>query len=267
MVIEFYKYHGTGNDFIIIDDFESKFEKSQKNIQKTISLLCHRRFGIGADGLMLLQKSKKYEFKMKYFNSDGLEGSMCGNGARCISAFAFKQGYVSNKMIFEAIDGEHHAQIDKVDIKVKMSNVEGYKKIKSAYVIDTGSPHYVEFVKNVENLDVIKKGKKIRHSETFEPLGVNVNFVEIAESFLKVRTFERGVEDETLSCGTGVVASAIAAFLKGHYTPNNNYKIETTGGKLSVKFSVNNDSGLIEDIWLKGPAELVFKGMIEKDIK
>ncbi|MBS4014053.1 MAG: diaminopimelate epimerase [Bacteroidetes bacterium] len=261
MITDFYKYHGSGNDFIIVDDFDNKIEKSVKNIQKHINHLCNRRLGIGADGLMFLQNSKTADFKMKFYNSDGKVGTMCGNGGRCIAAFAYMKGYAEKTMKFEAIDGIHNAEIINDEVNLKMSDIEGYKRFGNSIFLDTGSPHYVQFVKDAASIDVIRKGRKIRHDDNINPGGTNVNFVEIQKDALFVRTFERGVEDETLSCGTGVVASAVASFIRGFIKPE--YKIKTLGGNLKVKFTSNAETGQIEDVWLKGPAVLVFKGMLD----
>ncbi len=261
MIKEFYKYHGSGNDFIIIDDIDNQIEKTIKNKQSYIKQLCNRHLGIGADGLMFLQKSKNADFRMKYYNSDGKEGSMCGNGGRCIAAFAHLKGYAKKNTTFEAIDGLHYAEIIDNAVNLKMSDIEGYKKFGKSFFLDTGSPHYVEFVKDVENLDVIKKGKKVRHDESINLGGTNVNFVEIQKDTLFVRTFERGVEDETLSCGTGVVASAIATYIQG--ITKTEYKIKTLGGNLKVRFNINKETGVIENVWLSGPAVLVFKGSLD----
>ncbi|MFW5792755.1 MAG: diaminopimelate epimerase [Bacteroidota bacterium] len=264
MKIDFYKYHGTGNDFIIIEDPDKGFIKSQTSPEKFINLLCNRRFGIGADGLILLQNSSKYDFSMKYYNSDGSEGSMCGNGGRCIAAFAKHKGIGGNRLTFEAIDGEHDVIIEKNSlVKLKMQDVLAYQKIGKSFLINTGSPHYIKFVKNNKSINVIKEGSKIRNDKKYSSEGVNVNFVELKNNLLLVRTFERGVEDETLSCGTGVVASAIAAYLNGVKKPATGFKIITKGGELKVSFSINQQSGIIENVWLKGPAKFVYKGTID----
>ena len=178
-----------------------------------INKLCDRRFGIGADGLILISESHQYDFEMKYFNSDGYEGSMCGNGGRCSSAFAIKSGIAGKELSFKAIDGVHKAKLDNGIIRLSMNDVHNPQKVSGDYFINTGSPHFVLFRKNIDQTDVNSEGKKIRWSEDFKPGGTNVNFVEITENGIYVRTFERGVEEETLSCGTGVTASAIASVL------------------------------------------------------
>ncbi len=260
MIIEFYKYEGTGNDFIIIDNMELKFTLYQKSISK----LCNRRFGIGADGLILLQNKKGYDFEMIYFNSDGNEGSMCGNGGRCITALANHLGIIKNKTKFSAIDGEHQSIVISENnnistISLKIQDINKIEVYYDFYFINTDSPHYVKFVNNINNFDVYNKGKKIRYDKKFVPTGTNVDFVEIIENAIFVRTYERGVENETLSCGTGVTASALATAIK---TDSNNdfYNIQTKGGNLKVSFKKHNNS--FTDIWLEGPVSFVFKGEI-----
>lgn len=253
----FYKYHGAGNDFIIINNFTEQFVENKQFIQH----LCHRRFGIGADGLMLLNKSEKFDFEMKYFNSDGLEGTMCGNGGRCIVAFAKKNKLINNFTKFQAIDGQHEAYIfDNNIVKLKMSDVESIKNIDKNYFLNTGSPHFVKFVEDIEKVDVVKEGKKIRYSKEFSPAGTNVNFAQIAENHIKIRTYERGVEDETLACGTGTVATALALALKTN-SIDNQFTLKALGGELKVFFSKNDVK--FTDIWLEGPTEFVYKGEIE----
>jgi diaminopimelate epimerase len=263
MKLNFWKYQGNGNDFVIIDDLNEEIKFSSGQIKK----ICDRHFGIGADGLMLLRPSKQYHFKMLYYNSDGYLASMCGNGGRCIAAFAYFRGIVPVKMTFDAYDGEHEAVVEEnfpekneMDISLKMTDVKKIEKNGKYYFLDTGSPHYVEFVDKVAEIDVVKEGRKTRQSERFSPDGTNVNFVELTESRMFVRTYERGVEDETLSCGTGVTASAISAFLESGQMGQ---KIHTTGGDFTVRFEQNNS--IFSNIWLRGPAKLVFKGNISID--
>ena len=257
MQIAFNKYQGTGNDFIIIDNREGQFNPADTNL---INKLCDRRFGIGADGLILISLHKQYDFEMKYFNSDGNVGSMCGNGGRCTADFAFRSGIAGRKQKFLAYDGPHEAEIDNGIIRLQMNDVTGIKKIKGNYFLNTGSPHYVCFVKNVSELDVFNEGKKIRWSDDFKPGGTNVNFVGLTDDGIFVRTFERGVEDETLSCGTGVTASAIASVLSGHFD-SNVINVRTPGGDLSVEMKAGDEK--ITDIRLSGPATFVFEGKIE----
>lgn len=261
-LINFTKYHGTGNDFIILDNRNQTVQFNQEEIAR----LCHRRFGIGADGLMLLLSSEGYDFEMQYFNADGGEGSMCGNGGRCITAFAFHLGLIEEHATFLAIDGTHNALITKssddyCQIQVSLNDVKNVKTAgTNKYIMDTGSPHYVEFTKDIKSVDVFSEGKRIRLDKQFQPAGTNVNFVEEKGSGLKVVTFERGVEDITLSCGTGVTAAAIAASAEksdGHYT----WEIDTQGGNLSVSFIKQNNH--YTDIWLSGPAEKTYSGTIK----
>ncbi len=256
MKIVFKKYQGAGNDFIIIDNRESIFNPDDSNL---ITKMCDRRFGIGADGLILICKSPEYDFEMKYFNSDGFIGSMCGNGGRCSADFAVKSGIAGNKMVFKAYDGIHKALSEDGLIRLQMNDVTVPDLIRGNYFINTGSPHYMVFVKNANETDVFNEGKKLRWSEDFAPGGTNVNFVEVVENGIYVRTFERGVEDETLSCGTGVTASAIASVLSGHID-RNTVNVKTKGGDLSVSFRISGNN--ISDIWLSGPATYVFEGEI-----
>lgn len=264
MLIQFEKYQGNGNDFIIIDNRDASVILSSEKIRK----LCDRHFGIGADGLIFLRKSDTYDFEMEYFNSDGNLSSMCGNGGRCLAAFAFLKGIPNGKeMVFEAFDGVHKAKIldelipDKVcDVALEMTDVWDVQFNGKYYFMNTGSPHYVEFVDKVAEIDVVNEGRKTRYSEPFSSEGTNVNFVEYSGDRIFVRTYERGVEDETLSCGTGVTASAIAGFLE---TGRKDLKIHTTGGDFRVDFE--EEEGKFKSVWLNGPAEMVFKGNIFLD--
>ena len=258
MLVHFFKYHGTGNDFIIIDNRHQKFTHSKKSL---INYLCNRRFGIGADGLMVLMEHPELDFEMKYFNSDGQEGSMCGNGGRCIADFAKKLGLINDVTEFQAIDGVHQAIVLRDAVKLKMQNVSGIEQGNHYYFLDTGSPHYVTFRENLEETDVFEEGRKIRFNTRFKEEGTNVNFVKVSEDKIRVRTYERGVENETLSCGTGVVASAICSTLESK-TDKSSIIILTRGGKLKVCFDkINNNS--FENIWLQGPIRHVFEGKIE----
>ncbi|MBW1959829.1 MAG: diaminopimelate epimerase [Deltaproteobacteria bacterium] len=259
--ISFAKYHGTGNDFILIDNRETGNMLSTEAVRK----LCHRRFGIGADGLMLLNSKDGYDFEMIYYNADGREGSLCGNGGRCIVAFAHRLGIVKQDARFLAVDGEHIAKVinlsgDQMLVKLKLNDVDNIEIKPDYFFLDTGSPHYVTFVGDVDRLDVYNEGKKIRYHQIFAPGGTNVNFVEIFENHIFVRTYERGVEDETYSCGTGIVASAIATALKTRADVRF-YNIRALGGELKVYFKKRDDA--FRDIWLEGPAVCVFNGEIE----
>ncbi len=259
----FYKFHGNGNDFIVLDGMTESIDIQSGTIVK----ICDRKFGIGADGLIILKPDPDLDFEMIYYNSDGNLSSMCGNGGRCVAAFALWKGYAGESMDFRAYDGPHKAVILKnsknswqVDLSLNdVGNIEINEKY---YFLNTGSPHYVEFTKNIAELDVYTEGSRTRYSEKFAPHGTNVNFVDIGKNRVFVRTYERGVEDETLSCGTGVTASAIAYYLE---TGNNNVEVHTTGGDFRVRFDhkKDGDNHMISNIWLTGPAELVFTGEID----
>ena len=262
MSLEFFKYHGTGNDFIIIDNRDFKFPKENVEL---VSKLCHRRFGIGADGLILLENADLYHFSMVYYNSDGNQSTMCGNGGRCIAAFANKIYTEINTLRFLACDGEHQANIlsksnDLVAVNLKMNNVNNIEKVDNGYYLNTGSPHFVTFTNELRGLDVYNLGRSIRYNERFARKGTNVDFVELFDDYIYVRTYERGVEDETYSCGTGVVASAIISDLTG-FGNNSEIKVKTNGGELKVKFD-SKDKTEYNNIWLEGPTKLVFKGEI-----
>lgn len=259
MLLSFYKYQGTGNDFILIDNRNQSVQLSENQIAR----LCNRHFGIGADGLMLLELHPQFDFKMVYYNANGKEGTMCGNGGRCIVAFARDLGLILNDTRFIAIDGEHTATLKKFEqhyiVQLHMKDVQQIEQNPNYFLLDTGSPHYVQFSKDVELIDVVREGSQIRYNETFAPGGVNVNFVEEG-SPLKVRTYERGVENETLSCGTGVTASALA-FVTKHQLNVNHIAIQTPGGLLTVYFN-KKECGFY-NITLEGSATFVFKGEIQ----
>ncbi len=258
MKTQFYKYQGTGNDFILIDNRQTLFNADNNLISK----LCNRRFGIGADGLILLNNKPGYDFEMVYFNSDGKMSTMCGNGGRCVVAFANSLGIIINEAKFTASDGEHIAKIinsenDKRIISLQMKDVEEIKVNKDNIIMNTGSPHYIKFAKRVEQLNVVKQGSKIRNSIEYLLDGINVNFVYKEKDSLFVRTYERGVEDETLSCGTGVVASALAFAIKNKKSISS-IKVRTLGGNLNVSFQKVGSK--FYDIWLEGPVTLVYSG-------
>ncbi len=258
MQINFYKYQGTGNDFIIIDNRELKFNRQANSL---VAKLCDRRFGIGADGLILLQNKEGFDFEMVYYNSDGNESSMCGNGGRCIVEFARSLGLIKKSTNFHAIDGPHQATLNTSLISLKMQDVPSIETSTNSYFLNTGSPHYVAFVNKVENYNVFEEGKKIRNSERFRAEGVNVNFIEKKYNELFVRTYERGVEAETYSCGTGVTAAALVAAIRSVSTTLAECDIKTLGGQLKVKFTKHPDNSFT-DVWLEGPAVFVFKGEI-----
>ena len=259
MQLTFYKYQGTGNDFVMIDN---RTEFFPKNNTKLVEKLCDRRFGIGGDGLILLENHPQYDFKMTYYNSDGNESSMCGNGGRCLVAFAKQMGVIENKAEFEAVDGYHYATIDKDGIvALQMKDVDTIKSESNYTFLNTGSPHHVQLVDNLVELDIKTEGAKIRYSDLYGKAGSNVNFVsQLENDIFAVRTYERGVEDETLSCGTGVTAVALAMYAN-HKTESNKVNLNVEGGKLAVSFKENN--GKFSEIFLIGPAQFVFKGEIE----
>ena len=257
MQLSFSKYHGTGNDFIIIDNRAETFPKETRLIKH----LCDRHFGIGADGLMLLEPSGDANFYMRYFNADGNESTMCGNGGRSITLFARELGLIKSSAHFMGIDGEHYAKIDANNIiDLKMQDVNSIDVGKNYYFINTGSPHYVCFVDDVQKIDVIITGRAIRNNFNLNNGGTNVNFVDFSNEMINIRTYERGVESETLACGTGSVASAIAYCCHSKIYKSE-YKIQTLGGELKVKFERLNDFEY-KNIWLKGPAVHVFDGQI-----
>ena len=256
MIIEFYKYHGTGNDFVLIDNRSLFFDKN--NIE-LISKICSRHTGVGADGLILLENDNHYDFKMIYFNSDGKQTSMCGNGGRCVISFAKKLNIIDDNVTFLAIDGLHEGIIKDDIIKIKMIKVSNIDEVHNGCLLDTGSPHFVKFCTSVNNINVFQSGRELRNNKEISEDGVNINFTEIIDnSSIKVRTYERGVENETLSCGTGVIASALSAHSKG-LVDSNRIKISTLGGELFVSFDFKN---VYDNIWLEGPATEVFKGQI-----
>ena len=259
MTIQFFKYQGTGNDFIMIDNRQEVFSK---NNTKLIKQLCDRRFGIGADGLILLENDKISDFKMVYYNSDGNESSMCGNGGRCIVAFAKQLNVIDNETTFIAVDGEHYAKIS-VDgiVSLQMKNVDEIKMTSDYVFLNTGSPHHITLVEDVKSVPVKEIGSQIRYSDLYGKAGSNVNFVEaISDSLFAVRTYERGVEDETLSCGTGVTAAAIAMNAIGK-TTFNEISLLVEGGELKVTFKKEGKN--YTNVFLIGPASFVFDGKIE----
>lgn len=258
MNITFYKYQGAGNDFIMIDNRSLIF----KNDTKIVAKLCDRRFGIGADGLILLENhsANDIDFKMVYFNSDGNESTLCGNGGRCIVAFAKQLQIIEKECNFMAIDGLHQAHFEGDLVSLSMPNVNTIKSYNSeSYFLDTGSPHHIDFVENTSAIHVKTEGSNIRNTSLYGKEGSNINFVEVQDNFIKIRTYERGVEDETLACGTGVTAAALAA----HYAKkidSEHVNVSAEGGDLAVRFSHAN--GKYTHIQLIGPAEFVFKGEI-----
>ncbi len=255
----FYKYHGTGNDFIIIDNLKGDAPSLS---EETIRHLCHRRFGIGADGLLVMQHKDGYDFEMIYYNANGKNGTMCGNGGRCMVKFAYDRGIHNYTYKFLAADGPHEAEIDNHGmIRLKMQDVNSVEDIHGNCVLNTGSPHYVKFINDLAEANVVENGREIRYSNPYKKEGINVNFVQnLEEDQIFVRTYERGVEDETYSCGTGVTASALMS--AHNYRGFNQVKVKTPGGMLSVEY-IKTDDDQFENIWLCGPATFVFKGETE----
>jgi diaminopimelate epimerase len=257
MVLHFYKYQGTGNDFILFDNRDGKHPNLTA---QQYNKLCDRKFGIGADGVMLLEHVEGYDFRMVYFNSDGSESTMCGNGGRCIVRFAESLGLVVGSANFLAVDGPHYAKISDSEIALQMIDLNSFKESAGSFELNTGSPHIVQWVQNLAEYDVVEKGKSIRYSEAYMPKGINVNFVEDGSEGLQVRTYERGVEDETLSCGTGVTAVAIANALKNNIFGTHNQTIITPGGTLNVRYNRTNEG--FKEVFLIGPATFVFEGNV-----
>lgn len=253
--IKFSKYQGAGNDFVLIDNRNNDFDRNNEDL---IKKMCDRRFGIGADGLMLLQDNKSHDFEMVYFNADGREGTMCGNGGRCIVAFARDLGIIENSTDFLAVDGPHKADITDNLVNLEMIDVNTVSLDGEAFVLDTGSPHYVEEIKNLENYNVFQNGSTIRNNEIYGEKGINVNFVEKEENGYFLRTFERGVEDETLACGTGATATAMAMAIKEQRNGSIQIPIRVLGGQLYISFEKEGET--FKKVHLKGPANYVFEG-------
>lgn len=260
--MEFFKYEGAGNDFVILDNMSGRYDGLDRS---SIARLCDRRFGVGADGLLQLSKADGVSFRMVYFNQDGSDASFCGNGARCICAFAVHSGVVpaDAEFHFVAGDGPHRAMYRSRDcvVDLQMSPVKNVvSQPDGAYVMNTGVPHYVTFVDNLEAVDIMSVAPQIRFSPRYAPDGVNVNFVKIlGDDSIAVRTYERGVEAETLACGTGITASAIAASFK---TGAASFAVQACGGKLAVSFRKLAD-GSFSDVLLRGPAVRTFHGVTD----
>ncbi|GHM99969.1 diaminopimelate epimerase [Cytophagales bacterium WSM2-2] len=256
MNFPFQKYQATGNDFVIVDNRDGKFSFSVDEIKK----ICDRKFGVGADGLMLIEKHPDLDFNLIYFNADG-SPSLCGNGSRAAVRMASSLGIVNGKAKFNAYDGLHEAELlANGNVRLKMNDVKEVKKLSSNFFINTGAPHFVQFVPDVKKFPVFEEGRKIRYSEDFKPQGTNANFVELlGKNSIFVRTYERGVENETLSCGTGVTAAALASSFSNYSSP---ISVKTLGGELSIEFNLRHD-GSFTDIFLIGPAKMVFTGSLE----
>ena len=256
--IEFYKYQGTGNDFVMIDDRNERFDIDAHEL---IAKLCDRKFGIGADGLILIRTHHTADFEMVYYNADGYQTSLCGNGSRCAVHFAAFLGMLEDECTFQTIEGILRAKISGDQVEIKMPDVKGLEHVSHDYYLHTGSPHYVQFVEDIEKFDVYTQGNRIRNSDPYKGDGVNVNFVETIDAGrIFVRTYERGVENETYSCGTGVTAAAI---VYGNLNGLSNINIKTRGGDLQVNFQPDNENGGFCNVFLKGPAQRVFKGGID----
>jgi diaminopimelate epimerase len=260
VIIYFYKYQGAGNDFILVDNRNNTVNHQNP---KLISHLCDRRFGIGGDGIMFLQNREGYDFEMIYYNADGQPSSMCGNGGRCIVAFAKHLGIIGNETNFLAVDGPHYAKISASGdwVSLQMIDVDTITLDNGAYVLDTGSPHYVKLVEGLKEKNVYQDGNYIRNNSTYKAKGINVNFVEPMTGGYFVRTFERGVEDETYACGTGVTAVALAMAKHNQQTGHIDTPIKVLGGDLNIRF--NYDGKKYTDIFLEGPAVKVFEGEVE----
>lgn len=256
MKLFFEKYQATGNDFIVIDSWQKNIDLTKEQIK----FLCDRHFGIGSDGILILKNSSNADFQMIFYNPDGSRATFCGNGARCITKFAFTKGYIKNNTNFIADDGYHEAVIKNDTVEIKMSEVKEFEVINDKIFLNTGTPHLVAFIQDIDELNLIEFARPLRYTIN-SPIGTNVNVVEeIAEGYIKIRTYEKGVENETLSCGSGTVASAIAFNLKTHKSLNK-VKIKTLGGNLEVSFDKKDNHFF--NIWLSGPAQKVFEGQIE----
>ena len=254
--LEFSKFHGAGNDFVMINAIKSPVSLTDEEVKA----ICDRRIGVGADGLIMVLPSEKYDFSMKYYNCDGHESTFCGNGGRCIAAFASEQGLCPQHLEYEAVDGPHKALLTKNSdneymVSITMRDIGIWQIDENRLLINTGSPHYVTRVKNLKDFDVRIHGAEIRNDKAVSKDGVNVDFMELIDNQYHIRTFERGVEDETLACGTGVTASAIAAAL---WYGGNNINIRTTLATLNVRFEITENA--IKNIILSGPVTHVFDG-------
>jgi len=260
MKLNFFKYQGAGNDFIMVDNRDLSFNHHQP---KLLEQICNRRFGIGGDGIMFVEPAEGFDFKMVYYNSDGQPSSMCGNGGRCIVAFAKQLGIMDTETNFVAVDGPHYAKIsDSGDwVSLQMIDVDVIKRDGDDYVINTGSPHYIKFDLAIADKNVFEEGKAIRYNDTYKKEGININFVEDKIDHLFVRTYERGVEDETYACGTGVTAVALANAIEKKQIGKIETPIKVLGGELNIRFDY--DGKKFTNIFLEGPAKMVFEGEME----
>ena len=260
MNLDFFKYHGAGNDFIIIDNRKGCFPK--ENRTDLIKSLCHRKFGIGSDGLILLDNDEEHDFYMDFYNPDGSQ-SFCGNGSRCVVMFAAHLGIVQKECVFRSIHGVNRAEIcDDLNIKLQMFDVKNLEISDDFHFMNTGSPHYNVFVENVENTDLVTFARQIRYNDRFKEQGTNVNIISKNDNGIKIRTYERGVEDETWACGTGATACAISYAVINDLNGNNEVKVETKGGLLAISFKTE-DLKHFTSIYLTGPAVFIFKGNMD----
>lgn len=259
-MIDFYKYQGAGNDFILIDNRQGIFEGDKVNFAQKY---CNRRFGIGSDGIIFIEECDEAKFEMDFYNPDGSQ-SFCGNGSRCAVAFAKFLGIVDAEMIFKAIDGLHHAQLLGDQVKIGMNQFGGIEKIGQDDFIDTGSPHYISYCQSNDVRDIVSYGKSIRYSERFKSEGTNVNLIEeIADHHIAIRTYERGVENETLACGTGATACGLSYAAHQQSNLSGVVLVDVKGGALKIHYDKTNQKDVFTNIWLEGPAEFVFKGIID----
>lgn len=254
MTLKFSKFQGTGNDFIMVENLEGNIQLSKEQIQH----VCDRKFGVGSDGIILIENSTESDYEMVFYNPDGSQ-SFCGNGSRCSAIFAMQFLPLNESFSFKAIDGIHHAQVVQEKVSVSIPKNLVIRNIDGRTFLDTGSPHVVIFTEGIDTQDIIAPAREIRYSDAFAPGGTNVNFVERTVFGIRVRTYERGVENETLSCGSGVTACAIAAANK--FDLNSPVRVETMGGILEVKFTRNEAE--FSGVWLTGPAQKVYEGEIE----
>ena len=258
MILDFEKYQGTGNDFIMLNNMDGRYDWLTA---EHVVRLCDRRFGIGADGLIRINAVDHYDFELDYFNSDGTK-SFCGNGARCGLAFAYSLGFCKEESSFLGCDGPHLGRVEGDLYSIKMKDVSSVQKMGQDFVLDTGSPHYVSFTDNLEKTNIVEKGRAIRYSPEFKASGINVNFLSKGKvNHIAIRTYERGVEDETLSCGTGATASAIVYAEANELHGDVRINVEVVGGELAISFTRTSDSNYT-NVYLVGPAKMVFKGQL-----
>ncbi len=258
-MIDFYKYQGAGNDFILIDNRQKIFDGDKIAFARN---WCNRRFGIGSDGLIFIENCDSAQFEMDFYNPDGSQ-SFCGNGSRCAVAFAKFLGIVEQDILFNAIDGLHNAELVGDQVKIGMNQFGSIEKIGADDFIDTGSPHYISYCRPNDQRDIIAFGQAVRYSERFKEEGTNVNLInEIGDHHIAIRTYERGVENETLACGTGATACGLSYAALQQDQISGVVKVDVKGGELKIHYVKTNQADVFSDIWLEGPAEFVFKGVI-----